>query len=256
MSIRDPNVVNRGKPKRVAIVIANPARSSTTGWPVGFWWSELTHPYFILGEAGYEVEIFSPNGGRCEADAMSDPHDESRYSETDLITAGFMAHPKRMALVENTRPVASLAAQNFDAIVVAGGQAPMFTFESAHGLIAKFVEFYESGRIACALCHGVAILRYAKLSTGEWLAKGKTVTGFANAEEDYADNAVWTMNLLARDKHIMPWRIEDELKRIGANYVQAGTWRGFAIRDGNLITGQQNFSGEETARLLLETLGR
>jgi putative intracellular protease/amidase len=61
---------------------------------------------------------------------------------------------------------------------------------------------------------------------------------------------------LSRDKHVMPWRIEDEMKRIGANYVQAGMWRGFAIRDGNLITGQQNFSGTETANLLVETLGR
>jgi putative intracellular protease/amidase len=88
------------------------------------------------------------------------------------------------------------------------------------------------------------------------LAKAKTVTGFANVEEGFADNAVWSMNLLSRDKHIMPWRIEDELKRIGANYIQNGAWRAFAVRDGNLITGQQNFSGEETARLVLETIGR
>ena len=83
---------------------------------------------------------------------------------------------------------------------------------------------------------------------GDFLAAGKTVTGFANVEEDFADNAVWEMGALSRDKHVMPWRIEDELKRLGANYVQAGLWRGFAVRDGNLITGQQNFSGGETAR--------
>jgi putative intracellular protease/amidase len=152
--------------------------------------------------------------------------------------------------------VSAIDVQSFDAIVVAGGQAPMFTFEGAHELHRKFVQFYESGRVAAALCHGVAILRYAKLSNGQLLAKGKTVTGFANVEEDFADNAVWEAKLLSRDKHIMPWRIEDELRRLGANYVQAGLWRGFAVRDGNLVTGQQNFSGEETARLLVETLGR
>jgi putative intracellular protease/amidase len=85
--------------------------------------------------------------------------------------------------------------------------------------------------------------------------KGKTVTGFANVEEDYADNAVWTMNPLSRDKHVMPWRIEDELKKLGANYVQAGLWRGFAVRDGNLVTGQQNFSGSETADVIVTALG-
>ncbi|MEZ5284661.1 MAG: hypothetical protein R2712_07620 [Vicinamibacterales bacterium] len=77
--------------------------------------------------------------------------------------------------------------------------------------------------------------------------KGRTVTGFANVEEDFADNAVWSMGLLPRDRHVMPWRIEDRLAGLGANFVQAGLWRGFAVRDGNLITGQRNFSGEETA---------
>ncbi len=74
--------------------------------------------------------------------------------------------------------------------------------------------------------------------------------------EDFADDAVRGMGALAKDKHLMPWRIEDELRRLGANYVQGGLWRGFAVRDGNLITGQQNFSGAETAELVIETLGR
>ncbi len=255
MSLRDPNVSNPKRKKHVAIVIANPAISSTTGWPVGFWWSELSHPYFVLTERGYEIEVFSPNGGRCEADGMSDPRDPSGYSSSDLISMGFLHTPALMAMVENTRPVRDIDTASFDAIMVAGGQAPMFTFEAATDLREKFVEVYEAGKVACALCHGVALLRYARLSTGEPLVKGKTVTGFANIEEDFADNAVWSMGLLGRDKHVMPWRIEDELKRLGANYIQAGLWRGFAVRDGNLITGQQNFSGTETAELLAQTLG-
>ena len=256
MSLRDANVVNPNKAKRVAIVVANPAVSSTTGWPVGFWWSELTHPYFFLTEAGYDIEIFSPESGACRADAMSDPRDPSGYSSSDLISMGFIGTPTLAALLEGTRPAEDIDPDRFDAIVVAGGQAPMFTFDRAIDLRKTFVAFYEAGKIACALCHGVAILRDAKLSSGRMLAAGKTVTGFANVEEDFADQAVWHMNLLPKDKHVMPWRIEDELRRIGANYVQAGLWRGFAVRDGNLITGQQNFSGRETAELLIETLGR
>jgi putative intracellular protease/amidase len=255
MSLKDPNTVNPKKPKRVAIVLSNPAISTTTGWPVGFWWSELAHSYFAFAEKGYEVEVFSPDGGKCEADAMSDPRDPSGYSETDLISMGFIALPKHAVLIENTKPVRDIDVAKFDAIVVAGGQGPMFTFAKAVGLQKKFVEFYEAGKIACALCHGVAILRYAKLSNGSYLAQGKTVTGFANVEEDFADNAVWSMNLLPRDKHVMPWRIEDALKEIGANYIQAGLWRGFAVRDGNLITGQQNFSGSETAAVVIHALG-
>lgn len=255
MSLKDPNPVNPAARKRIAIVIANPAVSTTTRWPVGFWWSELTHPWLVFDEKGYEVEVFSPDGGACVADAMSDPADASGYSSSDLISQGFIHTPKLKALTENTRSVADLDVAAFDAIVVAGGQAPMFSFQNAVMLQQKFVAFYEAGKVASALCHGTAILAHARLSNGEYLVKGKTVTGFANVEEDFADNAVWSMNLLPRGTHLMPWRIEDELKKLGANYVQAGLWRGFAIRDGNLITGQQNFSGAETARAIVEALG-
>ena len=122
-----------------------------------------SHPYFAFDDAGYEVELFSPDGGACQADAMSDPRDPSGYSASDLISMGFISTPKLAALVASTRQVAQLEVGAFDAIVVAGGQAPMFTFDRATTLHAKFVAFYEAGKVAAALCHGVAVLRYAKL---------------------------------------------------------------------------------------------
>jgi putative intracellular protease/amidase len=256
MSLRDPNVVSSKAKKRIAMVIANPAVSTTTGWPVGFWWSELTHPYHAFTEAGYAVRVFSPAGGACQADAMSDPNDASGYSRSDLISQGFIHTPELKALVDDTPKVADIDVAAFDAIVVAGGQAPMFTFEAATDLQAKFAAFFEAGKVTAALCHGSAILAYAKNSRGEYIASGRTVTGFANVEEDFADNAVWSYGMLPRDQHVMPWRIEDRLKQIGANYVQGGLWRGFAVRDGNLVTGQQNFSGHETAALVIEARGR
>lgn len=256
MSLKDANARHPAAPKRIALVLANPATSTTTGWPVGFWWSELTHPWRVFREAGYAVELFSPDGGRCEADAMSDPNDASGYSRDDLVTQGFLHTPELRALVGDTRPVAELRVDDFDAIVVAGGQAPMFTFERATALHAAFAAFLEAGKVAAALCHGVAVLAFARGSDGEYVAKGRTVTGFANVEEDFADEAVWSMGLLPRGSHVMPWRIEDRLRGLGANFIQAGAWRGFAVRDGNLVTGQQNFSGEETARLVVEALGR
>lgn len=255
MSLRDPNPVDARRPRRVAIVIANPATSTTTGAPVGFWWSELAHPYHEFRERGYEVEVFSPDGGRCEADAMSDPRDPSGYSATDLVSMGFIATPSLAALVEDTKPVAALDVDAFDAIVVAGGQAPMFSYDRATALHEKFVQFFERGKVAAALCHGAAVLRWARLADGTPLVKGRTVTGFANVEEDFADEAVWQYGILPHGQHLMPWRIEDELRALGANYVQAGRWRGFAIRDGNLVTGQQNFSGAETARVVIAALG-
>ncbi|MFN0092696.1 MAG: type 1 glutamine amidotransferase domain-containing protein [Acidimicrobiales bacterium] len=250
------NPSNPTEPKRVAIVIANPAVSTTTGWPVGFWWSELTHPYYHLSEAGYIVDIFSPNGGRCEADAMSNPEDPSQWQAEDAISRGYLHDPHFTKLLEDTSPVDAIDVDVYDAIIVAGGQSPMFSFEAATNLHRKFVEFYERGKIAAALCHGTAVLRYATLSTGEPLVAGKTVTGFPNVEEDFADQATWHTGAVAPGTHIMPWRVEDELRRLGANYIHAGLFKSFAIRDGNLLTGQQNFSGAEVAKLLLETLGR
>jgi len=255
MSLRNPNPVDPARPKRIAIVIANPAVSTTTGWPVGFWWSELTHPWLAFTEQGYQVALFSPDGGACSADAMSAPDDPSGYSAADLISQGFIHTPALAALPQATRRVDEIDVGAFDAILVAGGQAPMFGFDRAFALHEKFAAFHAAGKIAAALCHGTAILRYARGADGELLAKGRTVTGFANVEEDFADQAVWELGLLPRDRHVMPWRIEDTLRELGANYVQAGLWRSFAVRDGNLITGQQNFSGAETAALVIRALG-
>ena len=92
----------------------------------------------------------------------------------------------------------------------------------------------EAGKIACVLCHGVSLLAFAKLGKGEYLAKGKTAPGFANAEEDF-DHTVWSMNLLSRHKRVTPWRTEDRMKQIGANYVRAGLWRSFGVPVGNLV---------------------
>jgi putative intracellular protease/amidase len=256
MTHSDLNPVNPDKPKCAAIVISNPAVSSSTGWPVGFWWSELTHPYYAFTEAGWEVDVYSPDGGRCEWDAMSDPEDESQWQAEDVISRGYKHDPAFTKRVEETRPVRELDVDAYDVLVVAGGQGPMFTFEHAADLQRKFVEFYETGKVTSALCHGTAILAFATLSNGEPLVKGKTVTGFPNVEEDLADQMTWEAGGLPEGRSIMPWRIEDSLREQGANFIQAGAFRSFAIRDGNLVTGQQNFSGAEVAREILEAVGR
>src|ERR671931_1538742 len=96
------------KKKRVLLVVANPTTSTTLGWPVGFWGAELTHPYYELTERGLEVTIASPNGGKVEMDALSDPRDQSKWSASDLITMGFVNTPDLMALLENTAKLAEL----------------------------------------------------------------------------------------------------------------------------------------------------
>jgi putative intracellular protease/amidase len=124
---------------------------------------------------------------------MSEPSD---YSASDRISAGFIATPSVAAMIEKIGPVLAIALDALDAIVVAGGQAPMVTFGRATSLNERFVAFYEVGELA--RCHRAAILRYARPSDGSYLSAGKTVTGFASIEEDFADHAVWSVNLQPR----------------------------------------------------------
>ncbi|NBB77629.1 MAG: type 1 glutamine amidotransferase domain-containing protein [Bacteroidetes bacterium] len=232
--------------KRVAIIVANPGVSSTLGWPVGFWASELIHPYHEFIQEGYEVTIASPRGGEVKMDNLSDPRDESGYSSSDELSLKYLQKEEFLVLLKNTSPVSELSTGDFDAIVVAGGQSPMFTFEGEKGLHHIFSDFYLSGKPAAALCHGVAVLRWAVDGEGKPIVQGKKVTGFSNPEEDEADASV--------GQKIMPWRIQDELTELGADFVHAGIWEPFAVEDGNLITGQQQMSGKKVAERVIKQL--
>ena len=235
------------RPKKVLIVVANPSISTTMGWPVGFWGAELTHPYYELTERGVEVTIASPDGGKVEMDSLSDPRDPSKWSAEDLVTMGFVNTPELMALLEDTTKLADLDLDDYDAIMVAGGQSPMFTFRENEALKSAIRFFYESEKPTAIYCHGTAVLADLKLSDGSYLVDGKTVTGFANAEEDFSDTFV--------GQKVMPWRVEEVLKERGANYVQGGLFKAFAVRDGRLITGQPQYSGRKVAQMVIEALG-
>lgn len=234
-------------PRKVLIVVANSSISTTLGWPVGFWGAELTHPYYELTERGVEVTIASPEGGKVEMDSLSDPRDESKWSAEDLITMGFVNTPELMALLEDTPRLGDLHLDEFDAIMVAGGQSPMFTFRKNEDLKAAIRHFYESEKPTAIYCHGTAALVDLKLSDGSYLVDGKTVTGFANVEEEFSDGFV--------GQKVMPWRVEDVLKQRGANYINGGLFKAFAVRDGRLITGQQQYSGRKVAQIVIEALG-
>lgn len=235
------------KKKRVLLVVANPTTSTTLGWPVGFWGAELTHPYYELTERGLEVTIASPSGGKVEMDALSDPRDESRWSADDLVTMGFVNTPELMSLLDDTPRLADLDLDEFDALLIAGGQAPMFGFRDNEDLKRTIVHFYEAEKPVAAYCHGTSALVDVRLSDGSYLVEGKTVTGFANVEEDYGDSFL--------GQRIMPWRVEDALRERGANYVHGGLFKAFVVRDGRLITGQQQYSSRKVAQAVVEALG-
>lgn len=242
-------VVDVHRPKRVLLIAANPSVSPITGWPVGFWWAELTHPYWVFTEAGYVVDIVSPAGGDLAADGFSDPDDASGYSADDLISRGFKASPKHAALLKATKSIAEVDLAAYDAIFLAGGQSPMVTMIDDTALHAFVARAYEAGKVVAIVCHGTCVLLKTRLADGSLLVAGKTWTGFADSEEDFADSFV--------GHRIQPFRIEEEARRIaGTNFVVSGRFRAFAVRDGNLVTGQQQFSGAAAAELVVEALGR
>lgn len=230
----------------VLIVVANPA-SNQHGWPVGFWAAELTHPYYELTDRGIGVTIASPRGGAVRMDSLSDPRDESRWSSDDLISMGFVHTPELMRLLDDTPMVSAIDPADYDAVLVAGGQSPMFTYRDDADLASLIRTFYEAEKPVAAYCHGVAALVDLTLSDGSYLIEGRTVTGFANIEEDFSDQAAGV--------RVMPWRLQDALVERGANYIEAGLFKAFAVRDGRLVTGQQQYSARKVTAVVVDMLG-
>lgn len=234
---------------KILMVASSPSVSTQTGWPIGFWASELTHPLYVFQEAGYEVELVSTQGGKLEMDGYSNPTDASGYSASDVISLGYMQQPSFNDMLAATKKLTEVDPANYDAIFLVGGQGPMYTFKGNKDLEKLFVSFYESGKPSAAVCHSTTLLLEAKKSNGELVVKGKTWTGFADAEEEFADNAV--------GMKIQPYRIEDEAKKIaGTTFKVAAPFSSYAIQDGNLITGQQQNSGAAAAELVIKALGR
>lgn len=234
---------------KILMVVSSPTISKQTGWQIGFWAAELTHPMLVFQEAGYDIELVSTLGGKIEMDAYSNPTDASGYSAHDIITLGYLQKPQFKALLENTKKLSEVEMKNYKAIFLVGGQAPMYTFRGNKELEKLFVAFYEAGKPSAAVCHSTTLLLEAKKSNGELLVKGKTWTGFADSEEDFADKAVGIK--------IQPYRIETEAKKIKETvFKTASPFSSYAIQDGNLITGQQQNSGAAVAELLVKLINK
>lgn len=232
---------------KILMVASSPSVSAQTGWPIGFWAAELTHPMLVFQEAGYEVALVSTEGGALQMDGYSNPTDASGYSAHDIISLGYLQQPTFNQMLASTRKLTEVNQQDYAAIFLVGGQGPMYTFRGNTDLQQLFVSFYEAGKPAAAVCHSTTLLLEAKKADGTLLVQGKTWTGFANSEEDFADQAV--------GQKIQPYRIEDEARNItGTTFKVAAPFSSYAIQNGNLVTGQQQNSGAAAAGLVVELL--
>lgn len=165
----------------------------------------------------------------------------------DLISLGFIYSPQHSALIENSKPISRVEVADYDAILFVGGQGPMYTFYDNDRVHKLAADFYKAGKITAVLCHGTCLLLKAKVD-GRLLVTGKTWTGFANSEEKFADEFV--------GQRMQPFWIEEEAKKLpDTNFMVSGRFKAHAVRDGNLITGQQQYSAKAVARLVIEALG-
>jgi putative intracellular protease/amidase len=162
-----------------------------------------------------------------------------------LISLGFKKSPKHAELLKNTKSIKDVQIADYDGLFLAGGQSPMFTMIDDLELHKFIADFYEAGKVVAIVCHGTCTLLKTKLSNGKLLVDGKTWTGFANSEEQFADNFI--------GQKIQPFWIEEEAKKLpNTNFIVSGMFKPFAVRDGRLITGQQQYSGRLAARLVIE----
>jgi putative intracellular protease/amidase len=242
------DILDPDRPTRIVILASNPAVSEQTGFPIGFWWAELSHPFWEFTERGYEVDIASPEGGALRADSWSDPRDKSEYSADDLLSLGFVNSPAHMKLVEESKPLADVRVDDYDGVLLVGGQGPMYTFWEDENVHALVTSSYEAGKVTAVICHATCVLLKTRLADGRLLVDGKTWTGFANSEERFVEDFV--------GRKVQPFWIEDEAKKLdNTNFIVSARFKPHAVRDGNLITGQQQHSGGAAARVMIEALG-
>ena len=222
----------------ILMVLTSHDRLGDTGEKTGFWLEELAAPYYAFIDTGAKVVLASPSGGQ----APLDPKSSLEESQTDA-TRRFEADGDALAALANTRMLADIQADDFDAVFYPGGHGPLWDLVSDVDSIAILEEFWEQKKPVGAVCHAPIVLRDAKTKDGEFIVKGRAVTGFTNSEED----AVGLTD-------VVPHLVEDTLIERGGKYAKTSDFAPFVQIDGVLITGQNPASSEPAARALLEAL--
>jgi putative intracellular protease/amidase len=222
---------------KILMVLTSHDQLGDTGKKTGFWLEEFTAPYYAFLDAGAAVTVASPLGGNPPLDPKSDAAD----GQTETTTR-FKKDPAAQAVLASTVKLASVRAEDHDAIFYPGGHGPLWDLAEDASSIALIEAFYSAGKPVAAVCHGPAVLHRVRVA-GESIVKGKRVTGFSNSEEEAVQLT-----------KIVPFLVEDELKRLGGIYEKVADWQSFAIADGHLITGQNPGSSTATAQKLLALL--
>jgi len=217
------------------MVLTSHDKLGATGKKTGFWLEEFAAPYYTFLDAGAQITVASPRGGAPPLDPKSDTPE----GQTEA-TQRFKADAAAQEVLAHTTKLKSVSADDYDVVFYPGGHGPMWDL-ALDPISTHLIEtFYKAGKTVAAVCHAPGVLHNAKID-GEPLVRGKRVTGFANSEED----AVQLTD-------VVPFLVEDELKRLGARYEKAPDWQPCVVADGQLVTGQNPASSRAAAEKVLE----
>jgi putative intracellular protease/amidase len=224
--------------KNILMVITSHAELGNTGEQTGFWVEEFAAPYYAFVDAGVNVTLASPAGGQPPIDPKSELADFQTPS-----TERYDNDAAAKALLADTAVLAGINAADYDGVFYPGGHGPLWDLTDSADSIALIEAFLAANKPVAAVCHATAAFLNVKNAAGEFVVKGKAVTGFSNTEE-----------AAVQLTDIVPFLLEDELVKRGAEYQKVADWNAFAIQDGLIISGQNPGSSALTAEKLLATL--
>lgn len=230
--------IKKQKNMNILFVLTSHDQLGDTGKKTGFWVEEFANPYYTLLDKGATITIATPKGGAAPIDPSSDSPDAATEA-----TKRFDNDAEAKARIANTKKLADMNPDDFDAVFYPGGHGPLWDLANDAISIALIEKFNSQQKPIAFVCHAPAALKNVKNTDGMPLVKGKKVTGFTNTEEA----AVGLTD-------VVPFLVEDMLNENGGIYSKKDDWAAYVIQDGNLITGQNPASSELVAEKLLESL--
>lgn len=230
---------NNAKMKKVLFVVTSHDKLGNTGEKTGFWTEELAAPYYELADQGIQIDIATPLGGQPPIDPKS--ADPASATED---TKRFDADTALLEKLKHTLKLADVKESDYDAVFYPGGHGPLWDLTKDKNSINLIQKFYNNNKPVAFVCHAPGVLKDVKVN-GDYLVKGKKVTGFSNSEEA----AVGLTD-------VVPFLLEEVLQANGGIYSKTENWQPYAVEDGLLITGQNPASSKLVAQKLLEQLNK
>ena len=222
----------------ILMVLTSHDQMGDTGHKTGFWLEEFTAPYYVFRDAGANITIASPKGGKPPVD----PNSEADEALTDT-TRRFQEDARAKESLASTKKLSDVDMNGFDAVFYPGGHGPMWDLVNDEKSVALIKAAYEQGKVIGAVCHAPAVFKNVEIKPGQNLVGGREVTGFSNSEEEAVGLA-----------SIVPFLLEDMLKDNTATYSKGDDWAPHIVVDGKLITGQNPASSEGAAKAVVQML--